>query len=97
MNQQEMTDQEIIIEIAELDGWEFDPHANGLKNPNPILPSQYVVLGINHPNIPKYLSSRDAIVPVIEKQTQKVKEGVVERLWEMLDIDSLRGNLLCLP
>ena len=64
-----MTDQEIIIEVAKLDGWTcnnstwFSPSGSSnacYKDDMTLIPDEDV--------LPRYLDSRDAIIPVIEKQ-----------------------------
>jgi hypothetical protein len=58
-----MTDTEIIKAIAELDGWKGihgSTHPVGFEGYNPST-------GVLE-HLPNYLTSRDAIVPVIEKQ-----------------------------
>src|SRR5262252_9575508 len=74
-----MTDTEIIIEVAKLDGWhlldsdETDTYyPGGLRTvrkkmwhqseTNPLF-----LQGLRQDELPHYLTSRDAIVPVIEK------------------------------
>lgn len=72
-----MTNNEQITALAKLDGWTFD--GNGLiKNPSPYgTPADQATLWINHPNIPKYLTSYDAILPLIKKQPKDVQERFI--------------------
>ena len=64
-----MKDQKIIKAIAELDGWNhwFNGWNKLDDNTPPLTLSQ---------NLPPYLTSRDAIVPVIEKQDEQVQEEI---------------------
>ena len=71
-----MTDQSQIIALAELDGWEYQPEGAWCKacykrGDSVVLPEQ----------LDYYLTSRDAIVPVIEKQSDGVQRKVAAALW----------------
>lgn len=69
-----MTTQEQIIAIAELDGWHN-------IQPNPLYPNRYAgfTKGDTHAlcGIPDYLTSRDAIIPVIEKQPKDIQYKIL--------------------
>lgn len=59
-----LTDQEIIIEVAKLDGF----NAMGFPHyPEPDLYFQKDTFLGHRDSLPPYLTSRDAIIPVIEK------------------------------
>lgn len=80
-----MTDTEIIIEVAKLDGWLNKPPVNyESKHPlawwfHPSLHAEANERGIGYPNsaeiLPTYLTSRDAIVLVIEKVWRSLLNG----------------------
>lgn len=57
-----MTEQDQIIEIAKLDGWNYEDHC--------------LCQGCLELNNKSYLTSRDAIVPVIEKQSWPTKVAI---------------------
>jgi hypothetical protein len=70
-----MTDRDIITAVAGLDGWQRRltgwqkyPHA-------PLTPTE---------QLPPYLTSRDAIVPVIEKQPKSVQVNTSILLEEIV-------------
>lgn len=80
-----MTDQDLIIAVAKLDGWEFWTHPEGSpklakardREQRDYWTSQgcFTIetnFGVLPKNIPDYLTSRDAIIPVIEKQPDSV-------------------------
>lgn len=87
-----MTNEKQIRLVAEMDGWTFN--GDGLiKNPSPYgTPTDECVLYLHHPNVPKYLTSRDAIIPVIEKwwaaATQEKREQFIVELMSILPIGS---------
>ncbi len=67
-----MTDQELIIECAKLDGFSVVPTGNGtypfaLKAPSGTVGVGWTTEASAWSHMPPYLTSRDAIVPVIEK------------------------------
>lgn len=70
-----MTEQEIIRAIAELDGYTdielTDDGICGLKNGK-----RTGSLGCGLAYVPDYLTSRDAIVPVVEKQHYTIQNCV---------------------
>jgi hypothetical protein len=77
-----MTDDEIIIEVAKLDGWTFGDRVTDKKTG---ISWDVYRKGEQHGSIyvgtlPKYLTSRDAIMPVIEKQENHVKVDLVHQL-----------------
>lgn len=76
-----MTTKEQIIATAELDGWHN-------IQPNPLYPNRYAgfTKGDTHAlcGIPDYLTSRDAIVPVIEKQTTIVQLHICDEIYRTL-------------
>ena len=73
-----MTNEQITIAIAELDGWVRKPRGGSpFKHPlawwyHPLLHKEAIETGFGYPDsskiIPPYLTSLDAIVPVIRKQ-----------------------------
>lgn len=67
-----MTDNELTIECARLDGWEYDndPHSPEYVKHN---------VGVIFKRLPPYLTSRDAIIPVIEKNIKPDAE--YNSLW----------------
>ncbi len=80
-----MTDQELIIEVAKLDGWEqrecFEQSFSD--------PMGQVSVGLRWcrgstiaRRLPDYLESRDAIVPVIEKQGPIARVQLIDFLCE---------------
>lgn len=74
-----MTDEQIIVEIGRLNG--LDPDAQGyILNPNRI-EGQFNTTFIK----PCYLTSRDAIVPVLEKQTEEVLDHIEALLYYLVD------------
>jgi hypothetical protein len=67
-----MTDNEQIIEVAKLDGWEFYPSKDNQYSGNAEPEywkheEQSSGVPIDETELPLYLTSHDAIVPVIEK------------------------------
>lgn len=69
-----MTDTKIIIEVAKLDGWKPTEQAwQTVKAMNEVFGDNYMT----EPPKPKYLTSRDAIIPVIERQ------NFTEEQWEV--------------
>lgn len=86
-----MTDTEIIIAVAKLDGW--SEHETS--------PNMFVYKGVNgeallhsRPHEFKYLTSRDAIVPVIEKciNTDAIQTNFNYKLYELLPRKTADGN-----
>lgn len=60
-----MTDQQIIIEVAKLDGWTVNEPNRSWPNPFYTQPALKILRTFEE--LPPYLISRDAIIPVIEK------------------------------
>ena len=86
-----MKEQDIIIAIAELDGasnirmstrWECTDPPQEPK----VLIAEWGNLKNKYP-IPPYLTSRDAIVPVIEKQTYTTKARIIRSLQPEIEWD----------
>jgi hypothetical protein len=85
-----MTDDQIIIEVAKLDGWldvkEYTYKYDYMGETGELKQLQ----GRSEANLghlvglPKYLESRDAIVPVIEKQSKKVRVLIARALSEIV-------------
>lgn len=83
-----MSDTDIVIEVAKLDGYtEEQAHSFGNSvekefayQCGEINSEEYVSNVVQQPKPPNYLHSRDAIIPVIKKQTQHVQLGVVDEL-----------------
>jgi len=83
-----MKDQDQIKAIAELDGWkQTEQDRQSLIAWSEVYGEHYIDDEEYH-GVPPYLSSRDAIVPVIEKQGHETKIDVINKLAEMLGIDS---------
>lgn len=86
-----MIDTDIIIEVAKLDGWTSEVEPNNKirwKHPNREFIT-YILDKDQHPIVWKsYLTSRDAIIPVIEKFMKK-SEGIdidfIEDFWDELN------------
>lgn len=83
-----MTTEQQIKALAELDGWKSREHISPIDNKTVIglwylKDTQCVSI------LPPYLTSYDAIIPVIQKQTNEVKADVWFRLgcvnWGWLD------------
>lgn len=80
-----MTDQQLIIAVAKLDGWIEE-------RPNlPQMPTYYrkefqdrVRVFDDPKHFSAYLTSLDAIIPVIRKQSEAVKNAFGEALCEIL-------------
>lgn len=93
-----MTDNQIIIEVAKLDGFELPDSNEGWNHNNPLSPTGISI--DNHKGQCKrwvekqYLTSRDAIIPVIEKQTPKIREYIVSCLVTLRQNDELQ-DLIC--
>lgn len=65
-----MTTEQINIECAKLDGWKFD-HVDFASRKRYAKPGN---LDRVIEDLPKYTTSWDAIIPLIEKQTPSVKQ-----------------------
>src|ERR1035437_1354954 len=85
--------------IAELDGWKekygierFDANDTGLYPPN-----CHLLTNLNQTfKLPHYLTSRDAIVPVIQNQTFEIKTRLIKWLdMSRKDHPDRDINLLC--
>ena len=75
-----MKPQDIIKAIAELDGWKPNPIAGGMYPPD-----LHPAVNINKVfELSPYLTSRDAIVPVIEKQDLVTKSNWLYILSDMV-------------
>jgi len=84
-----MTDQEIIIEVAKLDGFEVTEKQTQFNTR-----TIHFVRFTGHPleqrlvlcELPSYLTSRDAIIPVIEnwfKEDWSIGNRLVDNLFEL--------------
>jgi len=81
-----MTDSETIIEIAKLDGWEYFPDGHNYHCATPEHHKWFNTEdGCCYSDPRRYLTSLDAIVPVIEKQHFSTRLKFREALWELLD------------
>ena len=71
-----MTPQEITIAVAELDGWNhwFNGWNKSYENIEPLILTE---------QLPPYLTSRDAIVPVIEKQDEATRWRFIHYLLKI--------------
>ena len=77
-----MTDNEIIIEVAKLDGWEYFPDGHNYHCATPEHHKWFNTEdGCCYSEPRRYLTSHDAIVPVIEKQI-KTKDKYPNELWD---------------
>lgn len=68
-----MSDEEIILAVAKLDGWEEVLNESAWVNLMPHLSHKKFWRGQVEQRLSKYLTSRDAIIPVIEKCCSKDK------------------------
>lgn len=85
-----MTDNQIIIEVSKLDGW-IEPHViafsvRGYRQQPKDYPESTDISQL----VPNYLTSRDAIIPVIEKQYKGNTQptSFMETLWVSLNEQS---------
>lgn len=81
-----MTDQEIIIEVAKLDGWIYHP-AQDVYQKEFSDRTRHVSTPLVEKHLGSYLTSRDAIIPVIEKQGLGIKYTLGWKLSEELNFD----------
>jgi hypothetical protein len=73
-----MKPEEQIKALAGLDGWK--PHADGVgyyKDRHPFI--------YGGKSLPFYITSYDAIIPLIQKQSDGIKSDIVEKLYCMGD------------
>ena len=82
-----MTDQEMIIAIAELDGWTYDSLHQTLSR----IENGARVWYEGDYNQFKYLTSRDAIIPVIEKHMTLPRWDDVEFLLSLECTHEVKG------
>lgn len=74
-----MKEQDQIKAIAELDGW--TPYSPGDFNPTPRWEHKLIVgKVVQTSNLPDYLQSYDAIIPVIEKQYSNIQRILIFEL-----------------
>lgn len=77
-----LTDLQIIIAIAKLDGWKYIPHSIGQKehfvDPNGVWGSELYEEGHK-----PYLTSRDVIIPIIEKVRKALSNAEQARFEEL--------------
>ena len=97
-----MNEQDQIEAIAEFDGWKgiiqdpIDGHRTGYREPDNCYKNEH---------IPDYLHSRDAIVPVIEKQSIPIRQAITwtvkrhfgseEITWQDWEYLTLTPQQLC--
>ena len=83
MNLSSLTPTDKIKLAAELDGWKIDPR---------FMASEYARRG-EHESTPysqmQYLTSYDAIIPLIQKQTSQVRENIMSCLVTFLQDDCI--------
>lgn len=88
-----MTDTEIIKAVAELDGWKFgEGRMAAFCQPPP-----YEFGVVTHDKLPSYLTSLDAIVPVIEKQDEWAQRHFIEALQDTTEEISVIKLFLATP
>lgn len=85
-----MTDRDLIIAVAKLDGWveacTVDRHGNKFyrriedKQENGKEWRRFGDFPKSHKPLPPYLTCRDAIIPVIEKQNEQIKNLIQTEL-----------------
>lgn len=86
-----MKEQRIIAEVAKLDGYLFRQGSDGEYhiyeiNSEIILNSEWGQYPIH--SLPDYLNSRDAIVPVIEKQDATTQDKIIDFIFLALDLNN---------
>ena len=86
-----MTDAEIIKVVAELDGKRTWVTIDAMDHP---VPKPY---WWQHPDCDKYLTSYDAIVPVIEKQDEWAQRHFIEALQDTTEEISVIKLFLATP
>ena len=96
-----MKDQDIIKAIAELDGWLRN---TALDYVCLTCPGNETVKRIMwskgqksccEDDFERYLTSRDAIIPVIEKQPRNIKQSFIAYLWDTLSGDDVPNIRYC--
>ena len=76
-----MTEQEVNIECAKLDGWTFVPsHDRGGKAVGEYLANDEGLPDILYVEDLNYTTSYDAIIPLMAKQSQLIARGVCTQL-----------------
>lgn len=83
-----MTDTEILIEVAKLDGWVSEVRKRYAGSPNVAGFGRNIHLSLGHPDreftlriFTPYLTSRDAIIPVVEKQPVEIKRKIAHEFY----------------
>lgn len=85
-----MTDNEITIEVAKLDGRKVEAFGEGELS---VVKGGWLEKVLRDAGMPNYLTSRDAIIPVVEKQNWRVHFSIIEQLQCGFKGD---GRLACL-